>query len=282
MPQIIEKRELAANIKLIRLQAPDIAAKARPGQFVILRVDDRGERVPLTLVDWSKENGSITLVFQEAGVSTKKLGVLNVGERVGDVFGPLGNPSDLPSHSSVAVVCGGVGTAVGYSIAKALKSMGNEVTSIVGARTKDLIILKDEMRTVSKDLYICTDDGSEGYKGFVSDVLRNLIEVGKHFSVVYAVGPAVMMRATAEVTRANGIRTIASLNSIMIDGMGMCGACRVTVGGKTRFACIDGPEFDAHLVDFDELIKRQRMFIAEEKSALKRWEDERCRSHGGS
>lgn len=276
MYKILDKRELGPHVKLLNIQAPDIANKAKPGQFVIVRVDEKGERIPLTLVDWEKGKGEITVIFQEIGVSTRKLGLLNVGDEILDVLGPLGNPTDSGTGSSVAVVSGGVGTAVAYCLAKALKQKGNDVTSIIGARTKDLLILENEMRSVSDKLCISTDDGSKGYKGFVSDVLKSLIEKGCSFSVVYAVGPAVMMRAVAEVTRPYGIRTIASLNSIMIDGMGMCGACRVTVGGETKFACIDGPEFDAHKVDFGELIKRQMVFQLQEKQAIEHWEKERC------
>jgi len=277
MYKVLAKQELAPQIKLFKIHAPDIAKKAKPGQFVILRIDEKGERVPLTLVEWEKEKGTLTLIFQEVGVSTKKLGALNVGDEILDVVGPLGNPSDIRHHGSVAVVCGGVGTAAAYPIAKAFKEVGNKVISIVGARNKELLILENEMKTVSDELYISTDDGSKGYKGFVSDVLKTLIEKGYRFDVVYAIGPPLMMRATSEVTRPYGIKTIVSLNPIMVDGMGMCGACRVTVGGQTRFACVDGPEFDGHQVDFNELIKRLRMYQSEEKLASQSYE-----KHGGT
>jgi len=272
MYKVLAKRELASQIKLFKIHAPDIAEKAKPGQFVILRVDEKGERIPLTLVDWEKENAAITLIFQEVGVSTKKLGALGVEDEILDVVGPLGNPSDIKHQGSVAVVCGGVGTAAAYPIAKAFKEAGNKVISIVGARNKELLILEDEMKTVSDELYISTDDGSRGYKGFVSDVLKTLIEKGYEFDVVYAIGPPLMMRATSEVTRPYGIKTVVSLNPIMVDGMGMCGACRVTVEGRTRFACVDGPEFDGHQVDFNELIKRLRMYQSEEKLASQSYE----------
>jgi len=277
MYQILAKQELAPQIKLFKIHAPDIAEKAKPGQFVILKVDEKGERIPLTLVDWKNDEEAITLIFQEVGVSTRKLGMLGVGDEIQNVVGPLGSPSDIKHYGSVAVVCGGVGTAAAYPIAKAFKEAGNKVISIVGARNKELLILEDEMKKASDELYISTDDGSEGYKGFVSDVLKTLIEKGYHFDVVYAIGPPLMMRATSEVTRPYAIKTIVSLNPIMVDGMGMCGACRVTVSGRTKFACVDGPEFDGHQVDFNELIKRLRMYQPEEKIALQFYE-----KHGGT
>ncbi len=275
MHEILAKKELAPQIKLVKIHAPDIAEKAMPGQFVILRVDEKGERIPLTLVEWEEDKEAITLIFQEVGVSTKKLGMLDVGDEILNVVGPLGSPSDIKHHGSVAVVCGGVGTAAAYPIAKAFKQEGNKVVSIVGARNKDLLILEDEMKNVSDELHISTDDGSKGHRGFVSDVLKTLIEKGYRFDVVYAIGPPLMMRATSEVTRPHGIKTLVSLNPVMVDGMGMCGACRVTVSGRTRFACVDGPEFDGHEVDFDELIKRLRMYQSEEKLGLQFFEKHR-------
>jgi NAD(P)H-flavin reductase len=275
MYKILEKKELAPKIHLLEIYAPAIAEKAQTGQFVILRVDEKGERIPLTLVDWKRRKGTITLIFLEVGVSTKKLSALRHGDEILDVAGPLGNPSEIGHYGLVCVVGGGVGTASAYPIARALKEANNKVVSIIGAKTAELLILENEMRKVSHELFISTDDGSKGYKGFVSDVLKMLIEKGYAFKLVYAIGPAVMMRANAEVTKPYNIKTIVSLNSIMVDGMGMCGACRVTVGGGTKFACVDGPEFDAHKVDFGELIKRQMMFISEEKLALEHWEKRR-------
>lgn len=280
MNEITVKRTLAPNIKLVEIKALAIAKKARAGQFVILRVDEKGERFPLTLMDWDSGKGTITLIFLEVGVSTRKLGALNVGEKILNIAGPLGVPSEIRNYGLACVVGGGVGTASAYPITRALKEAGNRVVSIIGARTKDLLILEDEMRKVSDELYVSTDDGTKGEKGFVSGVLKSLIDKGSKFDVVYAIGPAVMMRAVAETTRPYGIRTVASLNSIMVDGMGMCGACRVTVGDQTKFACVDGPDFDAHLVDFSELIKRQAMFCSEEKTALNRWEKGGCGCHG--
>jgi len=279
MHQVISKKELAPKIKSIEVEAPEIAQKAQPGQFVILRIDENGERFPLTIVDWNKIKGSITLIFLEIGVSTEKLGALNVGDTIFDVLGPLGNPSDIERFGSVCVIGGGVGTASAFPIARGFKQAGNKVVSIVGAKTAGLLILEDDMRKVSDELFISTDDGSKAHKGFVSDVLKNLIEKGYHFDVVYAIGPTVMMRAVAETTRPYAIKTIVSLNPIMVDGMGMCGACRVSVGDKTRFACVDGPEFDAHMVNFGELLKRQMVYMSEEKASLQRLQEKRCAHH---
>ncbi|MEM2309125.1 MAG: sulfide/dihydroorotate dehydrogenase-like FAD/NAD-binding protein [Candidatus Bathyarchaeia archaeon] len=272
MYRIVESREIAPAVKLIRILAPEIARKAQPGQFVILRVDAMGERIPLTLADWNITEGTITLVFLEVGVSTRKLGELKEGDAILDLLGPLGNPTDVRNYGTVCIVGGGVGIAAAYPIARALKRARNKVISIIGARTAKLLIFEEEMRRCSDEVHISTDDGTKGYKGFVSDVLRKLLQEGYGFDMVYAVGPAVMMRAVAEVTRSYNIKTIASLNPIMVDGMGMCGACRVTVGGKTMFACVNGPEFDAHKVDFTELIRRQMAFIQEERMALELWE----------
>jgi ferredoxin--NADP+ reductase len=272
MYKVVKKVELAPKIKLVKIKAPEVARKAKTGQFVIIRIDEKGERIPLTLVEREPNEGTITLIFQEVGLSTMKLGVLEVGDEILDVAGPLGTPSDIEHYGLVAVVCGGTGTAVSYPIAKALKEADNQVVSIIGARTKELLILENEMKNVSDELYISTDDGSKGHKGFVSDVLKTLIEKGYRFDLVYAIGPTLMMRATANVTKLHSIKTIVSLNPIMVDGMGMCGACRVTIGGETKFACIDGPEFDGHLVDFDELIKRQRVYLTEEKQAVELYE----------
>ena len=280
MYEILKKVQLAPNIKLVKINAPEVAIKAKAGQFVILRIDEKGERIPLTLAEWEPKKGTITLIFLEVGVSTRKLGALEVGDEILDIVGPLGNPSDIKHYGSVAAVCGGVGTAAAYPIAKALKEAGNQVVSIIGARTEELLILEDEMKSFSDELYISTDDGSRGHKGFVSDVLKTLIEKGYHFDIVYAIGPPLMMRATANVTKSHSVKTIVSLNSIMVDGMGMCGACRVTVGGETKFACLDGPEFDGHLVNFDELIKRLRVYLSEEKQAAELYEKSRGTKRG--
>lgn len=276
MNTIVAKKELAPKIKLLEIHAPEIAEKAQAGQFVILRVDERGERIPLTLVDWNKEKGTITLIFLEIGASTEKLGTIEANGSVQDVIGPLGNPSDIKRYGTVCVIGGGVGTASAYPITRALRQAGNKVVTIVGAKTAALLILEDEIKKVSDELLISTDDGTKGQKGFVSDVLKGLIEKGYAFDIVYAIGPTVMMRAVAETTRPYKIHTIVSLNPIMVDGMGMCGACRVSVGGQTRFACVEGPEFDAHKVDFGELLKRQMAYVSEEKLALQRWQSRGC------
>ncbi len=281
---IVAKQHLSPQVKMIQISAPEIAQKAKAGQFVILRVDTEGERIPLTLVSWEKTSGTITLIFQEVGLSTKKLGCLEEHDEIVNIAGPLGNPSDIRNYGVVAVVCGGVGTAAAYPIAKALKEAGNTVVSIVGARTAGLLILEEQMKDVSDELHISTDDGSRGYKGFVSDVLKALIANKHKIDMVYAIGPPLMMKATSDVTRPYRIKTISSLNPIMVDGMGMCGACRVSVGGLTKFACVDGPEFDAHSTDFDELIRRLRIYPPEEKLALDFHEKApggicRCRKH---
>jgi ferredoxin--NADP+ reductase len=272
MYRVVESREIAPKIRLLKVLAPEIARKAMPGQFVILRVDERGERFPLTIADWEPKDGTLTLIFLEVGVSTRKLGSLKEGEMILDILGPLGNPTAVRNYGLTCVIGGGVGIAAAYPVARALKEAGNKVVSIIGARSSELLILEKEMMDFSDELYISTDDGSKGYRGFVSDVLKMLLQNGYKFDMVYAVGPAVMMRAVAEVTRPHKIKTIVSLNPIMVDGMGMCGSCRVTVGGRTRFACVDGPEFDAHEVDFTELIRRQSAFLREEKAALENFE----------
>jgi ferredoxin--NADP+ reductase len=272
MHKIVTVQTLAPQTKLMKIYAPEIARKAHAGQFAILKVDERGERIPLTLVDWEPERGTITLIFQEVGVSTRKLGSLTAKDVLHDIVGPLGNPSNIRKYGTVCIIGGGIGTALCLPIAKALKKEANKVVSIIGARNEKLLILEEEMRHICDEVHISTDDGSKGHKGFVVDVLKMLIEKGYTMDIVYAIGPSVMMKAVAEITRINKIKTVASLNSIMVDGMGMCGACRVSVGGKVKFACVDGPEFDAHQVDFDELIMRQRAFLTEEKLALEHWE----------
>jgi len=266
--EILEKEELAPGIKRLVISAPLIAEKAKVGQFVILRVDEKGERFPLTLVEWDAKKGTITVIFQEVGVSTKKLGMLKPGDHIKDAVGPLGNPSEIKKYGRVAVIGGGLGTALMYPQVSALKQAGNYVVSILGARTAELLLLERELENLSDELYISTDDGSKGFKGFTSDVLKDLLTKEERFDYVFAVGPVPMMRAVAEVTRPYGIKTVVSLNPIMVDGTGMCGACRVTVGGKTRFACVDGPEFDAHQVDFRELMNRLRIYLEEERRAL--------------
>jgi len=267
--EIVDMKELAPGIKRVVIRAPLIASKAKAGQFVILRVDEYGERFPLTIFDWNKSEGLITLIFQEVGVSTRKLGMLKAGDYVMDIVGPLGNPTEIKNYGTVAVIGGGVGTALTYTWVRALKAHGNYVVTILGARTESLLLLEDELRRLSDEVHISTDDGSKGFKGFTSELLKKLLEEGRRFDLVMAVGPVPMMRAVAEVTRPYGIKTIVSLNPIMVDGTGMCGACRVKVGGEIKFACVDGPEFDAHQIDFNQLMNRLRFYRDEEMKALK-------------
>jgi ferredoxin--NADP+ reductase len=265
--QILKKDSLAPGIKRIVVLAPLIARKAHAGQFVILRIDERGERFPLTLVDWNPEEGSIVLILQEVGASTKKLGSLNIGDTIMDIVGPLGNPTEAEKYGEVAVIGGGVGTALIYPWVRALKEAGNRVITILGARNVSLLLLEEELRSLSDELHVSTDDGTKGFKGFTADILKSLLEKGKKFNLVMAAGPVPMMRAVAEVTRPFKIKTVVSLNPIMVDGTGMCGGCRITVGGETKFACVDGPEFDAHQVDFRELTNRLRTYTEEETKA---------------
>ncbi|HHY34160.1 MAG TPA: sulfide/dihydroorotate dehydrogenase-like FAD/NAD-binding protein [Firmicutes bacterium] len=276
MYQILKKRILTPQTKLVVVRAPYVAEKAEPGQFVIIRVREEGERIPLTIADYSREEGTITLVFQEVGLTTKLLGLLEEGDAILDLVGPLGIPAQLPEAGVVVAVGGGVGVAPVYPKCKEMTKRGVRVISIIGARSKDLLILEDEMREVSEELHICTDDGSKGFHGFVSEKLKELLTGGLKPDEVIAVGPLPMMRATCEVTKPFGIKTWVSMNPIMVDGTGMCGACRVTVGGETKFCCVDGPMFDGHLVDWAEAIRRANMYRDEERVAL-----ERCAGCGG-
>jgi len=265
---ILFAKFIADQIKLLKIYAPVIARKWEPGQFVIVRINNKGERIPLTIVDADPEAGTITLIVQAIGKSTKELTQLETGEVIRDVVGPLGNPSEIQYFGNVVVVGGGVGTAVSFPQAKALKQCGNHVTAIVGARTKDMIILEDELRQIADEVLVCTDDGSCGMQGFVTRQLHNLIDSGRKIDYVLAVGPLLMMHAVAEITRPSQIKTVVSLNSIMVDGTGMCGGCRVNIGDSVKFTCVDGPEFDAHLVDFDTLINRNQSYLQEEACAL--------------
>jgi ferredoxin--NADP+ reductase len=276
--EIVYKEELAPGIKLMKVRAPLIARKARSGQFVILRVSEDGERIPLTLIDWDPKDGTITLVFREVGVTTKELGKLNVGDVIHDLVGPLGKPGEIALYGRVCVIGGGIAIAAAYERAKKLKEAGNNVVAIIGARTAEQLIFRDELKGLVDKLYVTTDDGSEGIKGYPSDVLKGLLKSGEKFNLVYAVGPEALMKAVSEVTKPYKIKTIVSLNSLMVDGTGMCGCCRVMVGGKTMFTCVDGPEFDGHLVDFEELMARLRMYEEEEKLAIKVMEGCGCRS----
>jgi ferredoxin--NADP+ reductase len=266
--KIVDAQVLAPGIKRFVIEAPRIARKQRPGQFVILRIYEEGERIPVTIENSDPERGTINIVVQAAGKTTHLLNSLETGDQILNVVGPLGKPSQIANYGTVVVVGGGVGTAMAYPTAAALKRAGNRVISIVGARNKELVILEREMRAVSDSLMITTDDGSYADKGFVTDKLRQLIQNGTRIDLVVAVGPIVMMKAIAEMTRAENIHTVVSLNPIMIDGTGMCGGCRVLVGGKSEFACVDGPEFDAHRVDFAVLVQRNSMYRDAEQRSL--------------
>jgi ferredoxin--NADP+ reductase len=273
MFKIIESQFLSRDVKLFRVLAPRIARKQQAGQFVILRVNEHGERIPITIAGSDPIEGSVSIIVQGIGKTTKMLNELQVGDYIHDFVGPLGLPSDVKNYGNVVVIGGGVGTAIAYPIAKALKLAGNKVTTIIGAKTKDLLILENKMNAVSDLLCVTTDDGSYGQKGFVSDRLLELLESGVHVDYVFAVGPVLMMQAVAETTRSRDIKTVVSLNAIMVDGTGMCGGCRVTIGGKSKFACVDGPEFDAHLVDFISLKQRTAMYKAMERVSLDRFEE---------
>lgn len=268
MPVIVTKRRLNAGVSLLELDCPAIAARALPGQFVMLRPDQRGERIPLTIADCDRERGTITVMFQKVGLTTEKLDELPEGGIVPDVAGPLGCPTETEGATRAVVVGGGVGCAIAFPQAKALHAAGVHVDVVAGFRSRELVILEEEFRANSTRLYLTTDDGSYGEHGFVSDVLQRLLdEGGQPCDLVIAIGPVPMMRAVAEVTRPYGIKTIVSLNPIMVDGTGMCGCCRVTVGGQTRFACVDGPDFDGHQVDYEELMIRNSLYREQEREA---------------
>ncbi|NLJ16704.1 MAG: sulfide/dihydroorotate dehydrogenase-like FAD/NAD-binding protein [Clostridiales bacterium] len=260
MYKITRKEYLNPTVILMDIHAPLIARKAKAGQFVILRVDEFGERMPLTIADFDKERGTVTIIYQIVGNTTKLLSTLNIGDEIMDFAGPLGNASELDGVKHACVVGGGVGCAIAYPVAKQLHKNGAKVDVIAGFRSKDIIILENEFKNVADNLYITTDDGSYGEKALVTDRLRALIEQGRSYDLVIAIGPLPMMKFVSLTTKAYGIKTTVSLNPIMIDGTGMCGGCRVSVGGETKFACVDGPEFDGHLVDFDELMKRNAAY----------------------
>lgn len=268
--KILSKRELCPNQYEIVIEAPYVVRNAKAGQFIIFRVDEEGERVPLTIADINKEKGELTIVYMAVGYSTKKLAQLEVGDEIADLVGPLGQPTHIKKYGTVVCLAGGYGAAPCYLIAKALKEAGNKVYMIMGARNKDLIFWEDKMKNACTELFITTDDGSLGEKGFVTQVLERIMQ-NKKVDYTIAVGPMPMMRAVANLTKDKGIYTEASMNPIMVDGTGMCGACRVTVGGEVKFACVDGPDFDAHKIDFDEVINRTRIYKDQE-----RHRDENC------
>ncbi len=273
MFNILEAKFIAPGIKRFVIAAPRIARRHKPGQFVIVRVHACGERIPLTIESSDAARGVISLVVQSVGKTTHLLNSLKAGESLLDLVGPLGKPSEIERFGTVVILCGGVGTAMAYPTAAALKRAGNQIISILGARRKDLLILEHEMRSISDNLMITTEDGSRGSQGLVTDALSRLITAGTHLDLALAVGPLPMMKAVVNVTRPLAIRTIVSLNPIMIDGTGMCGGCRVLVDGKSKFACVDGPEFDGHAVDFDLLMQRNSMYRAAEQAVMAQWRE---------
>lgn len=273
MFKILKKTELSEAVTLFEIKAEDIAKKARAGNFFILKINEQGERIPLTIADFDREKGTITTVFQKIGKTTYQLGTLNEGDFIEDIIGPLGNPTHVENFGTVVCVGGGVGIAPIYPIARALKEAGNRIISIIGARTRNLIFWEEKMRIVSDELIITTDDGSYGRKAVVTVPLDELLRTNKDIRLVIAIGPAIMMKFVCITTVKYNVKTLVSLNSIMVDGTGMCGACRVEVGGQTRFACVDGPEFDGHKVDFDLLMARQRMYLEEEKLAFDKYQE---------
>jgi ferredoxin--NADP+ reductase len=279
MHRIVKKEALTPEIKLFVVEAGLIATKVRPGQFVVLRIHAEGERIPLTVADFDRAEGTITLIVAEIGKTTMELGTLEEGDAILDLVGPLGKATHIENYGTVACVGGGIGIAPVFPIARALKEAGNRVVSIIGARCKDILILEDWMKGASSELYVTTDDGSYGIHGFVTQQMEKLIQDGYDFKFAVGIGPVPMMRAFAGVTVKHGIKSVVSLNPIMIDGTGMCGVCRVQVDGKTRFACVDGPEFDAHLVDYDLLLSRQMTYCTEEKESLVRYE--KCKGDCG-
>ncbi len=271
MYKILLRQDLVPNIHLFKVEAPAVAKKAKPGQFIIVRVDDKGERIPLTVADYSAKEGSVSVVFMEVGATTRQLAKLGNGDFIADFVGPLGIPTHIEDFGNVIMVAGGVGVAVVTPIARAMKEKGNHVISIMGARNKSLLFWENELRTASDELIVTTDDGSYGRKALVTEPLKEVLSSGKKISRVIAIGPTMMMKFSAATSQPFGVKTIVSLNPIMVDGTGMCGCCRVSVGGQTKFACVDGPDFDGHQVDWDLLLTRQRVYLDEEKISADNW-----------
>jgi NAD(P)H-flavin reductase len=276
MFKIVAKEKLCSIVDFFKIEAPAIAKKAKAGQFVVVRIDEVGERIPLTLADWDDKEGTVSLVAMQVGTTTYKLSCLNAGDDIMDLIGPLGLPSEIENFGTVVCVGGGVGVALVYPIARALKKTGNKVITIMGARSKDLLFWEDRLRSVSHELIVTTDDGSYAQKGVVTEPLRELLERDKEISRVIAIGPAIMMKFCSLTTKPFGINTIVSLNSIMVDGTGMCGSCRVSVNGVTKFACVDGPEFNGHQVDWELLFARQRIYLDEERHSLELQKAHHC------
>jgi len=272
--EILLRQDLVPDIHLFKVAAPNVAKKAQAGQFVVIRVDEKGERIPLTIADWDREEGSITIVFMEVGTTTHRLALLKAGDSIADFIGPLGLPTHIEKFGTVVCVAGGFAVATIMPIARAMRAAGNRVVSIMGARNKDLIFWEDELRSVSDQLIVTTDDGSYARKGLVTGPLQELLEGDGKIDRVIAIGPSIMMKFCAKTTQPFGVKTIVSLNPIMVDGTGMCGCCRVSVGGVTKFACVDGPDFDGHQVDWDLLFARQRIYLDEEKRSFEQWQSQ--------
>jgi len=270
--KILEREDLVPGIHLFKMAAPAVARKAQAGQFVVVRIDERGERIPLTIADWDKAKGTVTIVFMEVGATTARLALLEKGDAITDFVGPLGVPAEIDKYGTVVCVAGGVGAAPVAPIARALKKAGNKVITILGARSQDLLFWEDVLSGVSDRIIVTTDDGSYGRKGVVTEPLKELLESGEKIDRVVAIGPVVMMKFCSLTTAPSGVKTVVSLNPIMVDGTGMCGCCRVAVGGETKFACVDGPDFDGHKVDWDLLAARQRIYLDEEKCAYDEWQ----------
>jgi NAD(P)H-flavin reductase len=270
--RIVHRETLAERIHLFKIEAPAIARKAQAGQFVVIRIDERGERIPLTLADWDKKEGTVTLVFMEVGTTTFRLALLKAGDAIADLVGPLGLPTHIEKFGTVVCVAGGVGAAPIAPIARALKEKGNRIITILGARSKNLLFWEDKLRNVSHQLIVTTDDGTYGRKGVVTEPLKELLSGGEKVDLVIAIGPSIMMKFCSLTTKPFGVKTIVSLNPIMVDGTGMCGCCRVSVGGVTKFACVEGPDFDGHQVDWDLLLARQRTYLSQEKRSFEHWQ----------
>jgi NAD(P)H-flavin reductase len=279
MYKILQKQDLVPNIHLFKIEAPAVAKKAKPGQFVVIRIDEKGERIPVTVADWDEKEGSVTIVFMEVGTTTRRLATLNAGDSIADFVGPLGLPTHIEKYGTVVCVAGGFAVAVIKPIARALREKGNKVVAILGARNKDLLFWEEELRGVSDQLIVTTDDGSYARKGLVTEPLKELLESDEQIDRVIAIGPSIMMKFCAKTTEPFGVKTIVSLNPIMVDGTGMCGCCRVSVGGVTKFACVDGPDFDGHQVDWDLLFARQKTYLDEEKRSLEQWQQSQGVAH---
>ncbi|MHA1687159.1 MAG: sulfide/dihydroorotate dehydrogenase-like FAD/NAD-binding protein [Candidatus Heimdallarchaeaceae archaeon] len=273
--KIIERKDINAENVFMKVHAPEVAIKCKAGQFVIIHANEKAERIPLTISDWDREEGWVTVIFQKVGASTYELAEYQTGDELLDFVGPLGHPTEVENAGKTVVIGGGLGIAIATPVARAFKEAGNPVDIIIGARRADLLFLEDELSEIADNLYICTDDGSKGRKGFVTEQLEDLIQQGKAYDTCFTVGPPIMMKFVAKITEKYGIKTIASINSIMLDGTGMCGACRVTVGGETKFTCVDGPDFDAHLVDWENLMQRLSAYKEEEHIAMEHF----CKLH---